>query len=627
LNEEIVECRIHPAIGVARLGNSPTDSFIGPEVPGRYHEPAGGFHDAQGRIARRSARFRIYGYNADGGVVREITAGEANITWAAYLANKKAAWYRINLPLDIPEAKGELDHSRSRGPDRNSRRNRGTAPNNSQDLIIDPGPRRISGQSVNADGGNPRFCFDNGQFLGITVPLGELRTDEEGRLLVLGGFGASGTTQPEPFNRIRDIRNNDSWYDDASDGPVTASVVIDGKPLPVKPAWVVVAPPKFAVGIRPIGSTYDLVLQVASQLDPGYVPATPSFQEHIYPLLESFGQNQWVNAGFLRDFGWQANDNPISAENMAQLGDNSEANRPLREAVLQRFRRADYTTMNQDDWPPYFGDGFDQPAKEPRQWLAVTELQYGWLEQWAAGNFTVGNWIETSEFQLDGQAKGSGPERIEDLPLQQRPRALDRAPLEECIGGSFKPGYEMPWIMRVPMLYESPFRIRHRIHLNPDRPIAPRSRAARHPLTERNYGTEMNSEIALSPNGPFAATGPGDITKWMAIPWQGDAASCTAFPSRGDPYLPTFWPAGIPNDVLTWEGYQLVMDGQLSTEARQEAFHERADWLRRLSSRFNDSLNEFNREWHEFGLVTRQPGPAGDDFPDWIHVEGPDTSK
>ena len=596
-------------------------------MPGRYHEPAGGFHDAQGRIARRSARFRIYGYNADGGVVREITAGEANITWAAYLANKKAAWYRINLPLDIPEAKGELDHSRSRGPDRNSRRNRGTAPNNSQDLIIDPGPRRISGQSVNADGGNPRFCFDNGQFLGITVPLGELRTDEEGRLLVLGGFGASGTTQPEPFNRIRDIRNNDSWYDDASDGPVTASVVIDGKPLPVKPAWVVVAPPKFAVGIRPIGSTYDLVLQVASQLDPGYVPATPSFQEHIYPLLESFGQNQWVNAGFLRDFGWQANDNPISAENMAQLGDNSEANRPLREAVLQRFRRADYTTMNQDDWPPYFGDGFDQPAKEPRQWLAVTELQYGWLEQWAAGNFTVGNWIETSEFQLDGQAKGSGPERIEDLPLQQRPRALDRAPLEECIGGSFKPGYEMPWIMRVPMLYESPFRIRHRIHLNPDRPIAPRSRAARHPLTERNYGTEMNSEIALSPNGPFAATGPGDITKWMAIPWQGDAASCTAFPSRGDPYLPTFWPAGIPNDVLTWEGYQLVMDGQLSTEARQEAFHERADWLRRLSSRFNDSLNEFNREWHEFGLVTRQPGPAGDDFPDWIHVEGPDTSK
>jgi len=615
LNDEIVECRIHPAIGVARLGNSPTDSFIGPEVPGRYPEPADGFHDAQGRIARRSARFRIYGYNADGELVREVTSGEANITWAAYLANKKAAWYRINLPLDIPEAKGELDHPHSRGPDRNQRRNRGIAPNNSADLIIDPGPRRISGRSINADGGDPRFCFDSGQFLGITVPLGELRTDEEGRLLVIGGSGASGTTLRAPFNRIRDTRNNDSWYDDTSDGPVTASVVIDGKPLPVKPAWVVVTPPKFTPGIRPIVSTYDLVLQVASQLDPGYVPATPSFQEHIYPLLETFDLNQWVNAGFSRDFGWQAVDNPISAENRAQLGDNSEANRALREAVLQRFRRADYTTMNRDDWAPYFGDGFDSPAKEPRQWLAITELQYGWLEQWAAGNF-----------EPDSQAKGSPPEHLEDLPLQRQPGALDRAPLEGCIGGSFKPGYEMPWIMRVPMLYESPFRLRHRIRLNPDRPLAPRARASRRPLAERNYGAEMNSEIALSPNGPFAASGPGDITKWMAIPWQGDAASCRTFPS-GDPYLPTFWPAAIPNDVLTWESYQIVMDGQLDGEARQGAFRQRENWLRRLSSSFTTSLNDFNREWHEFGLVTRQPGPEGDDFPDWIYVEGPDTSK
>jgi len=26
--------RIHPAIGIARLGDSPTDYFIGPEAPG-----------------------------------------------------------------------------------------------------------------------------------------------------------------------------------------------------------------------------------------------------------------------------------------------------------------------------------------------------------------------------------------------------------------------------------------------------------------------------------------------------------------------------------------------------------------------------------------------------------------
>ena len=32
--DEIVKVAIHPAIGIARVGNSPTDHFFGPEVPG-----------------------------------------------------------------------------------------------------------------------------------------------------------------------------------------------------------------------------------------------------------------------------------------------------------------------------------------------------------------------------------------------------------------------------------------------------------------------------------------------------------------------------------------------------------------------------------------------------------------
>jgi L-Lysine epsilon oxidase N-terminal len=35
-------CKIYPAIGIARLGNSPTDTFIGPELPGVTIEPNGG---------------------------------------------------------------------------------------------------------------------------------------------------------------------------------------------------------------------------------------------------------------------------------------------------------------------------------------------------------------------------------------------------------------------------------------------------------------------------------------------------------------------------------------------------------------------------------------------------------
>ena len=50
---EIVRCVIHPGIGIARIGNSPTDYFICPEVPGRLPDPGGSYKDAQGRIKRQ----------------------------------------------------------------------------------------------------------------------------------------------------------------------------------------------------------------------------------------------------------------------------------------------------------------------------------------------------------------------------------------------------------------------------------------------------------------------------------------------------------------------------------------------------------------------------------------------
>jgi hypothetical protein len=56
---EIVRCAIHPAIGLARVGNSPEEFFIGPEVPGPHPVPEGGFKDTAGRIKRQAARFRL----------------------------------------------------------------------------------------------------------------------------------------------------------------------------------------------------------------------------------------------------------------------------------------------------------------------------------------------------------------------------------------------------------------------------------------------------------------------------------------------------------------------------------------------------------------------------------------
>jgi hypothetical protein len=56
--------------------------------------------------------------------------------------------------------------------------------------------------------------------------LGALKVTKDGELLVTGGSGISKSVEDRP---IMDFVDNDTWYDDISDGPVTAIVKIKGK--------------------------------------------------------------------------------------------------------------------------------------------------------------------------------------------------------------------------------------------------------------------------------------------------------------------------------------------------------------------------------------------------------------
>lgn len=197
---KIVALKVHPAIGIARVGNSPGEFFIGPEKPGVHRRPQGGYRDAQGRIKRQAARFRLFGYDKNGKVVREITAKEATITWTVALANKKAEWIKFQGPRSRTKKKFR------RNPNVTDRAS----------LVIDPGSRSLNGPSQAAH-------FDTGAFLGTLVPLGEIRSDKDGRLLVLGGFGRSGSPGNVAIDE-NEFANNDGWHDDVSDGPVTATV-------------------------------------------------------------------------------------------------------------------------------------------------------------------------------------------------------------------------------------------------------------------------------------------------------------------------------------------------------------------------------------------------------------------
>ncbi len=64
--------KIHPAIGIARLGNSPDEFFIGPEKPRELPMPDGGFKDSQLRVKRQAARFRIFAHY-EGSSIRRAT--------------------------------------------------------------------------------------------------------------------------------------------------------------------------------------------------------------------------------------------------------------------------------------------------------------------------------------------------------------------------------------------------------------------------------------------------------------------------------------------------------------------------------------------------------------------------
>src|SRR5215475_3814943 len=100
----IVRAAIHPAIGIARVGNSPDQYYLGPEIPGGLPIAPQGYKDTSGAMKRQAARFRVFGLDADGRVVRELTADDATIVWTVHLANQKASWYQFETALDIPEA-------------------------------------------------------------------------------------------------------------------------------------------------------------------------------------------------------------------------------------------------------------------------------------------------------------------------------------------------------------------------------------------------------------------------------------------------------------------------------------------------------------------------------------------
>ncbi len=568
-NTSITYVKIHPAIGIARIGNS-EECFYGPELPDEPPKAPGFYRNSGGQIKRQAARFRVYGYNEKNEVVREIKHGEENaiVKWHTHLANKKASWYQFHLALDTPDGQRL---SRDQYGRRNARFQR-------EQLVIDPGGRSISGTSQSGQ------RFNTGKINGISVDLGELRTDEAGRLVVLGGKGTSDSFT-DPKSELTTFGNNEGWYDDTSDGPVTATVTIGGTSVPVYPAWVVVGPPNYAPDVKGIRTLYDLLYDVFVQ--GGYLPYPDvSFAEHIEPLLQRFTAHQWVNRGFASEFGWRGPNDFTSGAVLEALKSKKNGNRELRQRVYYQMRSYSRDGMSPLPWPWLYGDGMAVPGRSELQHLALSPTQDWMLQQWVEGNFHNGN----SRVEYPS---------IEKAPVGKQPGLLDRAALDYCLADAFHPGCEVTWPIRHDTMYMEPFRIRHRAEGE----------------QEPDYGSHLLPGLALSARGPLHAQGPGDLTRWMAVPWQTDTASCRSgyehkanIGPRYSPYLPSFWPARVPNHVLKDSDFDTVNKPvtEMSTEAgdtRMDAFENRAVWLRFLSPDKKQGLKDMISMWHELGIV------------------------
>jgi L-Lysine epsilon oxidase N-terminal/L-lysine epsilon oxidase C-terminal domain len=530
---------IHPAVGIARVGNAeadvadPSSFYLGAEAP--YEVPNQGQpYKSGGKIKKQAQRFRIYEFQA-GKATREITLQQedvAGIEWTVHLANRKAALDTDadpgtpSKPTVVPPA--VFTPIGSTAPTHYwpaTTRNAPVAAADRARLCIDAGPQSVGGAVTQRDLSGA-ITFPDSPSKAVT--LGRLCTEPgTGRLLVFAADGLSeglldGTFSPLP--KLTDWGNNDQWYDDTADGWVRARIAFrDGTEVtldqPDQSAWVLCAAPRFTPAFNCFTSLHDVSIAVAPTSGEG--DSRPSFARDIYPVLRSISVLGWISARGSVGHGTGRGGYYLSLDRLRLMSDNdpSPGSDPYkaRQAVFARIRDPNKPAERagvQKYMPQVSGD-ITKHVDRPYEIAAVTRLQYAMLRKWAGG-----------DFEADG-VPAYVP--LDKMDVAEQPPALDLAALESSAGTPFYPGIESWRIMAAPELYSSPSRIGEKAR-------------------------------------------PGDLTMGNALPWQADFLDCNDI----------WWPIQRPNEV-TREGQPLqpwVPAGWIP-EGRQPDYNKMAEgWWR-----------------------------------------------
>ena len=566
--------------------------------------------DAKGRLKPQAQRFRIFAYSKPpggtypyDGEVSEIVVGSMvdgkqveSISWQCHMANKKANSWIIPetlAPTDFDNGVGGMAHY-ANGKTPNVRNGTfgttknpivtppgdGTPPDevNLSDtkrlkaLVLDSGPKIIK----SADGSGKRVMFDaktpcqyldqNGAVQAVDYPvqfpdrnfakiyqpsganldsMGGMETDAQGRLLVIGGKGYAAAWYPsqnaDPTNTPPDGEqhyplnsdiDNNGWFDDAGDGPVTAALHFkDGSTRVIDvPAWCICADPAYAPQVRNVVSIWDEIFNSwlrapELKLDPSLYDVStgtynaafqPGFEQDVWPMFRS---------AHLQMFTTDLNQKAIGSHQ--RLSDLSATDDPETYLNVKNFIRDPNTGAGNDlrvgapQMPLALGD-------TGASFLTVTHTQYFFIEQWYDKKYVP---CESQKLSLGEQ--------------------LDKNVLTNLLGGRFSPGIDLTFIVRDPYFYNISWQ---------DADVGT-FRVGGAPL---DYST-ANSDtpflgVGYTPNrGKEFTVEPGDLCKFMALPWHTDYNSCATHQPNPNPDRNTTlfwsWPAQRPVSVYTYEDY------------------------------------------------------------------------
>ncbi|KAG8707259.1 hypothetical protein FRC12_002512 [Ceratobasidium sp. 428] len=581
---------ILPGINIARVGDSDA-CFDGPEVPGVDPIPDGGFKDSEHKIKKQTARFRVYAYDKSSNLLGEIDGLDYSLRWTVHVANKKAAW--VNFRGRYDQESWNLRNPKVQGWSEGQEKTYDYTDSRNK-LIVDSEECSIEGVGTTG-------VMLKGQFTGslsdqdaVPVNLGELRTDDRGRLIVLAGTGEAFSVIPPKDRNLENGFNNSNWVDTMCDGTVCVTVKSKtGDDIPVKnQATIITAPPRFASGIHCPTTLLDLVEDIyegsrravqGKDYDVGEV----NYYRHIYPIFNRIYGISWTNKrsanaghGVVKASKWNA----------ASLS-RPDGNRAARTKIFQRVRvpviegdkanekrRDEQATKKYMPW--LAGDAGDCSSEESDEdegstldneppaannrlrWASLTQLQYGRLKKWEEGKFVTGE-------------QEVPPGSFDEIPLSEQPHALTRAALEWSVGAALYPGIEVFWAAQLPENYQL---------------------------------DELDITDRQKDNYRFAKTvKPGDLGKGLCLPWQSDFYFCRQH----------WWPSVRPDEVVTEATFE-QMRNTVQPEELAESLqaHDRKKWAEGIGSN-----SEMVRKWNQLGFVAQQQYGTDDPRQLKIYIE------